>query len=276
MAKHGTVFFLYHELALPDRPPCHREPGYTRYVVSASDFRGHMEDLAHEGWRAMNVTQAMQSLNDESITGKRLAGKSVCVTFDDGCETDLLSAAPILQEFGFNATFYITIGFLGKPGYLSEPQVRSLSKLGFEIGCHSVTHPYLTDIDDALLRDETAGAKDRLEQITGASVEHFSCPGGRWDRRVIAAVKAAGFRTMATSRTGLNFAGTDPFRLTRVAVLSGTSVEVFRRECRGQGLLRTQFKEKVRDVAKLVLGSSKYDYLRSLILGREEPARPLH
>jgi len=276
MAEHGTVFFMYHELGLPNRAPCHPEPGYTRYVVSASDFREHMEDLAHECWRATNVTQAMRSLNDESIPGKSIDGKSVCLTFDDGCETDLISAAPILQEFGFNATFYITIGFLGKPGYLSEPQVRSLSKLGFEIGCHSITHPYLTDVDDLLLRDETAGAKDRLEQMTGASVEHFSCPGGRWDRRVIAAVKAAGFRTMATSRTGLNFAVTDPFRLTRVAVLSGTGVEVFRRECRGQGLLRTQFKEKLRETAKYVLGSSKYDYLRSLILGREESARPLH
>jgi peptidoglycan/xylan/chitin deacetylase (PgdA/CDA1 family) len=260
MAEHGTVFFMYHELALPNRALCHREPGYTRYVVSASDFRSQMEKLAHEGWRATNVTQAIQSFD----------GKSACVTFDDGCETDLLSAAPIMKEFGFGATFYITVGFLGKPGYLSEVQVRNLSTLGFEIGCHSLTHPYLTDLDDTLLRDETAGAKDRLEQITGAVVEHFSCPGGRWDRRVIAAVKAAKFRTMATSRTGINFAGTDRFRLTRVAVLSGTNMEVFRRECRGQGLLRTHFKERVRETARHVLGNSTYDSLRSLILGGEK------
>jgi len=276
MAEHGIVFFMYHELALPDRPLCHREPGYKRYVVSASDFRRHMGELAREGWRATNVTQAMQSFAGRSIDGRSAAGKSVRVTFDDGCETDLLSAAPILQQFGFDATFYITVGFLGKPGYLSEAQIRNLSTLGFEIGCHSLTHPYLTDLDDPLLHDETAGAKDRVEQITGASVEHFSCPGGRWDRRVIAAVKAAKFRTMATSRTGVNFAGTDPFRLTRVAVLSGTSVDVFMRECCGQGLLRTQCKEKLRETARHVLGNSKYDYLRSLILGREESAGPFH
>lgn len=276
MAEPGTVFFMYHELALPDRPLCHREPGYTRYVVSASDFRQQMEELAREGWRATNVTQAMQSLHDKGVAGTSSTGKSVCVTFDDGCETDLLSAAPILQEFGFRATFYITVGFLDKPGYLSEEQVRSLSDLGFEIGCHSLTHPYLTDLDDARLRDETAGAKDRLEQITGASVEHFSCPGGRWDGRVIAAMKAAKFRTMATSRTGMNFADTDPFRLTRVAVLSGTNGELFRRECRGQGLLKTQLKERVREAAQHVLGNSTYDSLRSLLLGRKESARPLH
>ena len=68
-------------------------------------------------------------------------------------------AAPILQEFGFGATFYITVGFLGKPGYLSEAQVRNLSSLGFEIGCHSLTHPYLTDLDDSFLHDETVRSK---------------------------------------------------------------------------------------------------------------------
>jgi peptidoglycan/xylan/chitin deacetylase (PgdA/CDA1 family) len=266
MAEHGTVFFMYHELALPNRALCHREPGYTRYVVSASAFRSQMEKLAHEGWRATNVTQAMQSFD----------GKSACVTFDDGCETDLLCAAPILKEFGFGATFYVTVGFMGQPGYLSEAQVRNLSALGFEIGCHSLTHPYLPDLDDLHLHDETAGAKDRLQQITGGSVEHFSCPGGRWDRRVIAAVKAAKFRTMATSRTGTNFANTDPFRLSRVAVLSGTSEEVFMRECRGQGLLKTQLNEKAREVARRLLGNSTYDSLRSMILGREESSGSDH
>lgn len=262
MAKHGTVFFMYHELGLPNRVPCHREPGYTRYVVSASDFRTQMEALAQQGWRGANVTQATGSFD----------GKSVCVTFDDGCETDLLSAAPILKEFGFDATFYITVGFLGKSGYLSEEQVRSLHTLGFEIGCHSLTHPYLPDMDDLRLQDETAGAKERLEQITGHSVEHFSCPGGRWDRRVVEAVKSARFRTMATSRTGINFASTDPFRLTRVAVLNGTGHEVFMQECHGRGLLGTQLKEHAREAARRLLGNSAYDSLRSMILGREENA----
>jgi peptidoglycan/xylan/chitin deacetylase (PgdA/CDA1 family) len=264
MSKPGTVFFMYHELALPGRSFCHDEPGYTRYVVPASDFRAHMERLKRDGWRGKNVTQAMQSFD----------GKSVCVTFDDGCETDLLSAAPILKEYGFSATFYITLGFLGKPGYLSEAQIRNLSSLGFELGCHSLTHPYLTDIDDAKLKDETAVAKQQLEQIAGVPVEHFSCPGGRWNRRVIQAVKAAKFRTMATSRTGINFATTDPFQLTRVAVLSGTSQETFMRECLGHGLLATQLKEKTRETARRVLGNSIYDSLRSLILGREENTGP--
>jgi peptidoglycan/xylan/chitin deacetylase (PgdA/CDA1 family) len=264
MSKPGTVFLMYHELALPNRATCHREPGYTRYVVSASAFCAHMDRLKRDGWHAKNASQALQSFD----------GKSACVTFDDGCETDLLSAAPLLKELGFGATSYITVGFLGQPGYLSASQVRSLSALGVEIGCHSQTHPYLPDLDDARLRDETAGAKDRLEQIAGVPVEHFSCPGGRWDRRVVAAVKAANFRSMATSRTAMNFAGTNPFGLARVAVLQNASEESVAQACSGRGLLGTQLKERARESFQRVLGNSAYDSLRALLLGPEKSTGP--
>jgi len=262
MPNPGTTFLMYHELGLPNRPLCHREPGYTRYVVSASDFCGQMERLKREGWYGKNVSQALQSYD----------GKSVCVTIDDGCETDLLVAAPLLKELGFGATSYITVAFLGQSGYLSHAQVRSLSALGVEIGCHSLTHPYLPDVDDARLHEETAQAKDRLEQIAGGPVEHFSCPGGRWDRRVLTAVKAAKFRTMATSRTGMNFADSDRFGLARVAVLQRASEQSVIEACSGRGLLGTQLKERARELVQRTLGNSAYDSLRALLLGREENA----
>ena len=259
MAQSGTVFLMYHELALPGRALCNSEPGYTRYVVPAFEFRKQMEMLAHENWRGKNVTQAIQSFAD----------KSVCITFDDGTESDVLCAAPLLKNVGFNATFYITVGFLGRPGYLSESQLRDLSSRGFEIGCHSLTHPYLTDVEDSRLHAETKEAKDRLEQIICLPVDHFSCPGGRWNQRVLEAVKAAEFKTMATSRPGLNFASTDTFALARIAVLESTTMDGLIRACRGQGILRAQFEEKARNTLKSALGNSTYESLRALILGRK-------
>jgi peptidoglycan/xylan/chitin deacetylase (PgdA/CDA1 family) len=267
MAELGTVFLMFHELALPGRPLCHTEPGYSRYVVSASDFRSQMEALARSGWHGKSVSQAIHSFAERS-----LGEKSVCITFDDGCETDLLVAAPILKDFGFGATFYVTAGFVGKPGYVSEEQVRNLRAQGFEIGCHSLTHPYLTDDGDRL-HDEVAGAKDRMQRIAEASVEHFSCPGGRWNESVARAVRSAGYQTMATSRIGVNFAHTDRFALTRVAVLSGTNPEELLRICKGQGFLRKQLQEKASEAAKIVLGNSLYDSLRGLILGRKQDSK---
>jgi peptidoglycan/xylan/chitin deacetylase (PgdA/CDA1 family) len=256
MASAGTAFLMYHELGIPGRTTCHSEPGYVRYVVPASDFRDQMERLAGEGWSGLSVTQAIASFGNNTV----------CITFDDGCETDLISAAPLLSRLGFGATSYITVEYLGKPGYMSHAQVRELHASGFEIGCHSLTHPYLTDVDDARLREETAGAKDRLEQIAGVRVDHFSCPGGRWDARVMQAVKSANFRTMSTSRTGMNCSSTNPFTLTRIPMLNGISSNALLRICRGQGLLRTQIKEGARDTVKRLLGNSIYDSLRGLIV----------
>lgn len=256
MAKQGIVFLMYHELGLPGREPCQREPGYTRYVVPQTEFLKQVQRLDEEGWTGVGVGKATQSFGSNCV----------CITFDDGCETDLVCAAPGLKELSFGATFYITIGFLGGRGYLSETQVRELHTLGFEIGCHSQTHPYLTDVDDRRLEDETAGAKRRLEQIIGAHVEHFSCPGGRWDGRVLDAVKRAGFQTMATSRTGINYPKTDHFQLKRVAMLRTMNVEQATRAGRGEGLLQTRVKESMRERVRGMLGNSTYDSLRSLVL----------
>lgn len=259
MAESGTAFLMYHELSRPGRNTCRPEPGYTRYVVGEKDFRAQMKLLADEGFQGRDVSKGIQTFD----------GKSVCITFDDGCETDLIAAAPILKELGFGATSYITVDFLNKPGYMTHAQVRELAALGFEIGCHSQTHPYLTDLDDAHLREETAGAKERLEQIAGVRVDHFSCPGGRWDARVANVVKQSNFQTMATSVTGLNFSTTDLFALNRVAILDGAAPEQVLRTCRGQGILLAQLKEKTRGMARRILGNQGYDSLRSLVLGEK-------
>jgi peptidoglycan/xylan/chitin deacetylase (PgdA/CDA1 family) len=252
----GIVFLMYHELGLPGRATCHSEAGYLRYVVPASDFQQHMETLASQGWRGRNVTQSVGSFGE----------KSICITFDDGCETDLISAAPLLNKLGFEATSYITVEYLTKGGYMSHAQVRELHAAGFEIGCHSLTHPYLTDVGDARLHDETQVAKDKLEQIAGVRVDHFSCPGGRLDARVTHAVKQAGFRTMATSRTGVNFSTTDSFALARVAILNGMSSDGVLRISQGKGLAVTRIQERARDAVRRVFGNTVYDSLRALIV----------
>src|SRR5208282_5317993 len=174
MAERRIVFLMYHELEAPGRSLCNAEPGYVRYVLRAVDFCRQMELLKQKGWRGVSVGEAVL-FSEEKLVG---------IAFDDGSETDLLCAAPVLRQLGFGATFYITSQRLGQPGYLSPGQLRELSVLGFEIGCHSMTHAYLTDLDEAGLRREIVEAKSQLEQVVGKAVEHFSCPGGRFDGRV--------------------------------------------------------------------------------------------
>jgi peptidoglycan/xylan/chitin deacetylase (PgdA/CDA1 family) len=257
VAERGTVFLMYHELEKPGRPLCLDEPGYVRYAVRLSDFRQQVESLHRDGWRGVSVGEAIQF-------GERKP--SVAFTFDDGCETDLICAAPVLCEFGFGATFYLTAGFLGKPGYLSISQSQELCRLGFEIGCHSMTHAYLTDLDDKQLRHEVVESKLQLEQVLGRRVEHFSCPGGRCNEDVARVAREAGYRTVATSRIQANSDHSNRFGLGRVAMMQATSLAAFRDICRGRGLWQLDLKVQLRKAAQRLMGNSAYDRLRSALL----------
>jgi peptidoglycan/xylan/chitin deacetylase (PgdA/CDA1 family) len=251
----SAVFLMYHEIALPQRQVCQSEPGYLRYVISLDEFKKQMSTIRELGLRGASVSEALQ-----------FSVPSVAITVDDGCETDLLAIAPVLREFQFRATFYITAGFLDKPGYLSTGQLQELSGLGFEIGSHSMTHPYLSDVDDATLLHEVRDSKAMLEQIIGRQVDHFSCPGGRFDERTKIAVKAAGYRTLANSTPRANSPSTDLFFLGRIAVTRGLRKIKFQKLCRGQGLWKIGLTIGLRDGAKRVLGNKSYDRLRAVLL----------
>jgi peptidoglycan/xylan/chitin deacetylase (PgdA/CDA1 family) len=246
---------MYHELELPNRDFCQSEPGYVRYVISAEEFRSQMSAIQEAGLQGTSVTSAL-----------RFSSPGVAITVDDGCETDLLAAAPVLKQFGFGATFYVTAGLLGRPGYMSAAQLRELSALGFEIGCHSMTHPYLTDLDDVSLKHEIADSKKMLEQILGKAIEHFSCPGGRYDDRAIQAAKNAGYRSVANSVPRANSPSTDPYSLGRVAVTRHLSQSAFQKLCRGETLWKLDLRVSLRDGAKRLLGNAAYDRIRAAVL----------
>ena len=254
----GNLFLMYHELELPRRPLCQSEPGYVRYIVPEADFRSQVRYLRDSGLPVMNVTQSFAS-KDEGIV----------LTFDDGCETDLLTAAPILKEARFNATFYITSGFLGTRGYLLPGQLRDLSDRGFEIGCHSMTHPYLDELQPQELQRELGDSKSQLEDIIGRKIDHFSCPGGRWSPRVVEVAKECGYASVATSRIGRNLPSADRFDLARVAIMRGFALPDFRDLCQGKGLRQMQLREQARGFAKRLLGNSAYDRLRALALSED-------
>jgi peptidoglycan/xylan/chitin deacetylase (PgdA/CDA1 family) len=252
------VFLMYHELELAGRKLCQSEPGYVRYILRLEKFREQMSWIKSSGTRGLSVSEAINYP----------AERAVCITFDDGCETDLIAAAPILREFGFSATFYVTAGFLGKPGYLNESQLRDLDAQGFEIGCHSMTHPYLSDLSDQELKCEIADAKLLLENILGHPIQHFSCPGGRYDERTLETARQAGFATVANSQFYANSSRTNPYELGRVAMIRDLTIEEFSAICRGRGLWKKRLQHRLHRTAQRALGNRSYDRLRALVLGK--------
>ncbi|MDR3746297.1 MAG: polysaccharide deacetylase family protein [Acidobacteriaceae bacterium] len=122
------------------------------------------------------------------------------LTFDDGHISNYELAAPILQSREMAAQFFITVGWTGtKPGYMGWTELRALQQAGFSIGAHGWTHTLLTHCSDDELQVELGKARLTLEDKLGISITIMSLPGGRYNRRVLAACAQAGYTQIYTS-----------------------------------------------------------------------------
>lgn len=70
--------------------------------VPTAEFRDHMQHLRDAGFHVLPVYDLVAG-----AAAGGLAERAVSLTFDDGYRDVLISAVPILREFGFTATFFI-------------------------------------------------------------------------------------------------------------------------------------------------------------------------
>ena len=127
----------------------------------------------------------------------------VLLTFDDGNASDHDIALPILQQRGLGAEFFVLAGKIGQPGYLTAEQVRAIDAVqNCNIGSHGLHHRAWPDLDDADLRAEIFESKAMLEAIVGHGINAAGLPFGRYDRRVLRALRQAGYTGAYSSDGG--------------------------------------------------------------------------
>ena len=130
--------------------------------------------------------------------------KAFVLSYDDATEHDR-HLVGIFNRFGLRASFHVNSGKLGQPGYITRHELCSLYR-GHEVSCHSVTHPYLTSLDDFALRREIADDRRALEDLTGSSVRGLAYPFGAYDARVMALLPELGIEYARTAHCSAGFA----------------------------------------------------------------------
>ncbi|MFV2100561.1 polysaccharide deacetylase family protein [Micromonospora sp. LOL_024] len=170
MTDQRVINILFHGIGTPRRE---LEPGEERYWVSVDRF--------HE-------------LLDEVVTWPQAR-----LSFDDGNASDLDVGLPALLERQVSATFFIIAGRLGAPGSVAGDGVRELRRHGMPVGSHGMWHRPWRRLTAAEATEEFDTARDRLAEITGETVDQAACPLGRYDRAVLARLRAAGYRRVFTS-----------------------------------------------------------------------------
>ena len=151
--------------------------------------------LGCETVKNVHRDQSVLSKNFADNTVTSIPDRMVVLTFDDGNISDLTTVAPILKGHGFGATFYITSGWVGKPGRLNWKQVKELHDQGFEIGNHSASHPNMLHIPEDDIREQIISFDEVCAEHGIPKATSFAYPGGHHDRRMIKALAAQDYLT---------------------------------------------------------------------------------
>lgn len=147
------------------------------------------------------------------------------VSFDDGFSS-LLKLKHLPERYGVQPTVFALANpehanrdeLLSRESLLTPQQLRELHAAGWDIGCHSATHPYLPALSATQVQAEIAGAKQTLEQQVNVPVRYFAYPKGAYTPAVAAAVQAAGFEAAFSMDDVVLHPGMPLFSLPRIGV----------------------------------------------------------
>jgi len=187
----------------------------------------------------------------------------VAITFDDAFVSVVENAVPELAARGMAATLFAPSGQLARhPEWYMETTAEDrfesvasaelLRKLPpvLTVGAHSITHPFLPEIDRQCAATEIAGSRSDLTRITGRDVDTFSFPYGEYDDAIVELCRSAGYRfAYTTAPTVLDPAGTS-FLRGRVLVELDDSPLEFWLKMRGAYSWRAPLRELKRRVRR--------------------------
>ena len=186
---------------------------YPDLYVPRDEFAAQMQGLAAGGFHGVTLGQVF----DYWRRGIALPRRPVVVSFDDGYKSQYQNALPVLKKLGWPGVLNLLVKN-EKPSWGLQPaSVRKLIAAGWEVDAHTIHHLDLTTLNGAALYLEVAGSRRLIQRQFGVPVNFFAYPSGRFNAKVIATVRAAGFLGATTVQPGLARPG-ERFTLPRVRI----------------------------------------------------------
>lgn len=217
-------------------------PAYRRWTVSPKRFAGQLACL-----RSLGVVPFTISDMAERIRAGTLPERAIALTFDDGLADFAQYALPVLRQFEFPATLFVTTGYVGGRaewlGDLGEGERRmldwaelaTLKHFDVELGAHTHTHPQLDLLPLGEAEREITLSRQLLEQHTGRDITSFAYPHGYSTPVLRDMAHRMGFTAVCRVADALSRPGEDPLALSRIIVTEETSDGELTRLVRGSG-----------------------------------------
>ena len=170
------VILNFHGLGAPLRK---LDPGEERYWVTRDIFSATLE-----------LAEKLKSRVETHIT------------FDDGNVSDYKIAAPLLQEYGRKAQFFVLSSRIGQRGALGRDDILALHTEGHGIGSHGADHVDWRELDEAGQVREFDTARDVLSELIGSRINAAGIPFGRYEAHVLAALRSRDYTHVYSSDGG--------------------------------------------------------------------------
>ena len=164
----------------------------TNYVLAESNYYGigSKPNVDSAGFVNSSSKQGVSGVNKNVSSNIE---KAVVIIFDRGYETQFTNAKPILDKYGFKASFFVICSFIDGNGYyelsngseildydnpMTWEEIRILQNEGHSIESHGMEHRYLLNLTSTELQNEIAGSKECLED-QGLKPTFFQFPSNK-------------------------------------------------------------------------------------------------
>ena len=217
--KKGLYTLLYHRLHPDDVTQSGSE---ALFSVSEKRFMEQIDGLIATGYHFIDPNEAIAMLEGDIP----LRDKTVLLAFDDGCESIVTMAEPILSARNIKAMVFVTTdpnAFVfhlpsNPQARCSEEQLKQLSQKGWGLGVHSATHlPPGVLKPDELSADFTEST-EWLSKVLDTEVMDYAVPGNFQSPVLTRTAKQRGIRRVWSATPGVITSTSNPDSLPRLGV----------------------------------------------------------
>jgi peptidoglycan/xylan/chitin deacetylase (PgdA/CDA1 family) len=184
--KPALPVLMYHSIVPDVTPSLHRT------VVSEKQFLAQMKWLYTEGYQTIAPLEARDLCQQQTAFEKKIV-----LTFDDGYRSYIDFVQPVLAQFGFRATLFLSTHFVGAKKYpdewiltdktpaadrpLTADEIITLHKSGWHIEAHTQNHIRLFNKTPSKIAVQMDMCNAFIETITGQRPTAFAFPYGSYD-----------------------------------------------------------------------------------------------
>lgn len=221
----GVPILMYHRVATAG------PLGLERFRVDPTLFDEQLSALRHYGYSTIGLTAGVEVLSEREDP----TGRPIIITFDDGYR-DFLTALLSLQKYLFASTVFLVAARIGgfadwdtcygeTAPLMSWPEILEIAGEGTELGCHSLTHRPMTEMNCSDLLRDTRQARRILEFGLETPVTHFAYPYGAENEIVRSVIGALGFSSAVSCRPAMARSGDEILSLPRIEVTGSCTPE---------------------------------------------------